>query len=288
VAGVLLPGATLSYDVVDVFTNRAFSGNPLAVVHGADALEDWQLQAIAAEFALSETAFPLPSTEADYRLRIFTPAAELPFAGQPSIGAAWVLGEAGVLPLGPVVQETAAGLHGVVIGPDVVVLAGDRPTVGARLDPGPLATALGLEESDVDTSVAAGVAGAGADYTFLPVHPDAVARATPDPAWIAAHAIGRGLVPVSFDGRVAHVRMFRATGYEDAATGAAALALGPWLVDRGLLPDGGDYDVHQGAEVGRPSTLVCVVTATGGRAQEVGVGGQVVPVATGTIRVPRR
>src|SRR5919199_5512803 len=97
----------LSYDVVDVFTDRAFAGNPLAVVHGAQELGAGQMQAIAAEFALSETAFPLPPTAAGatYRLRIFTPGRELPFAGHPSIGAAWVLAAAGLIGTADVVQE---------------------------------------------------------------------------------------------------------------------------------------------------------------------------------------
>lgn len=290
---MLLPGRTLRYDVVDVFTNRAFAGNPLAVVHGAEDLTTWQLQAISAEFTLSETAFPLrPTTPtADYRLRIFTPVTELPFAGLPSIGAAWVLAEAGELTLGPVVQETEAGEHAVFIEEYAVTLTGSTPTVGARLDAEPLAAALGLEPSDVDSSVEAGVAGAGVDFTFLPVRADAVARAVPQPG-LAVCTVGRGLVPVAYDreARAARVRMFRATGGEDPATGAAALALGPWLVDRGLLhPDGGYvYEVSQGIELGRPSTLVCTATVVGGEAVGVTVSGQVVPVATGTIRVPER
>ena len=289
---MLLPGRTLRYDVVDVFTGRAFAGNALAVVHGAEDLTTWQLQAVAAEFNLSETAFPMRPTapDADYRLRIFTPATELSFAGLPSIGAAWVLAEAGELHQGQVVQETEAGEHAVSIYGDVVTLTGSTPTVGARLAAEPLAAALGLEPSDVDSSVAAGVAGAGIDFTFLPVRADAVARAVPQPG-LAVCTVGRGLVPVAYDreGQAARVRMFRATGGEDSATGAAALALGPWLVDRELLhSDGGYvYEVSQGIELGRPSTLVCTVTAVGGEAVGVTVSGQVVPVATGTIRVPQ-
>ena len=89
----------LEYDVVDVFTDTAFAGNPLAVVQGADGLETRQLQAIAREFHLSETAFPLDAGVdevaggATYALRIFTPEAELPFAGHPSIGTAWLLAQ---------------------------------------------------------------------------------------------------------------------------------------------------------------------------------------------------
>lgn len=282
-------GCVLSYDVVDVFTDRAYAGNPLAVVHGAEELSDAQLQAIATEFGLSETAFPVPPTRggADYRLRIFTPETELPFAGLPSVGTAWVLGAAGKLGLGVRVQETAKGLHEVVVRADGADLTGDTPVVGDYLDAGPLAGALGLFLSDVDPHAEAGVAGAGMDFTFLPVRDGVVGRARPQVGF-ARHVVGRGLVPVRFDGRVAHVRMFRATGGEDAATGAAALALGAWLVDRGLLPPEGVHEVvvRQGEELGRPSTVELTVTAVGGVATHVRVGGGVVPVAQGKIRVP--
>ncbi len=102
----------LTYDVVDVFTDRAYAGNPLAVVHGGVGLSTAQMQLIAGEFNLSETVFPLPPTtpDADYRLRIFTPCLELPFAGHPSVGAAWVLAQDGLIGPGDVVQECGAGL----------------------------------------------------------------------------------------------------------------------------------------------------------------------------------
>jgi len=83
---------SLDYEVVDVFTDNAFTGNPPAVVLGADGLSTAQLQAVAREFDLSETAFPMaPPACADYEMRIFTPRIELPFAGHPSMGAPWVL-----------------------------------------------------------------------------------------------------------------------------------------------------------------------------------------------------
>ncbi|NUT94758.1 MAG: PhzF family phenazine biosynthesis protein [Saccharothrix sp.] len=281
-------GEVLSYDVVDVFTDRAFAGNPLAVVHGAEELSDAQMLALAGEFGLSETAFPLPpGPGADYRLRIFTPSTELPFAGLPSIGTAWVLGSSGRLELGVRVQETARGRHEVVVREDGATLAGATPVVGDYLDAGPLAGALGLFLSDVDPHAEAGVAGAGMDFTFLPVRADAVGRAKPQIS-LPHHVVGRGLVPVCFADGVAHVRMFRATGGEDAATGAAALALGAWLVDRGLLPPEGRHEVvvRQGEEVGRPSIVELSVTAAGGVATHVRAGGKVVPVARGKIRVP--
>ena len=125
----------LEYEVVDVFTDTAFAGNPLAVVLGAEDLETAALQAIAREFALSETAFPMaPTTGADYRLRIFTPEVELPFAGHPSIGTAWVLAQRGELAPGEVVQSCGAGELRLQVAADAgpVTLTGGTPTVGRR------------------------------------------------------------------------------------------------------------------------------------------------------------
>ncbi|CCH28219.1 PhzF family phenazine biosynthesis protein [Actinosynnema sp. NPDC047251] len=279
----------LNYDVLDVFTDRPFAGNQLAVVHNAEELSDRQMQAVAQEFGYSETAFPLPPTDpaADYRLRIFTPITELPFAGHPSIGTAWLLGSTGGLPHGPATQQTARGLHRVVLDAERATLTGDAPVVGDYLDAGPLAGALGLFRSDVYPHAEAGVAGAGLDFTFLPVRADAVTRAVPR-ADLAEHVVGRGLVAVSFVDGAAHVRMFRRTGGEDPATGSAALALGVWLADRGLLHGDGEHNitVRQGEELRRPSTLDCTVTTVGGVATHVAVGGRVVPVAHGQIRVP--
>ncbi len=93
----------LRYEVVDVFAERRYAGNPLAVVYGADALETAQLHALAMEFNLSETAFPVALTDedraagADYRVRIFTPGGEIPFAGHPTVGTAWSLRSSGVI-----------------------------------------------------------------------------------------------------------------------------------------------------------------------------------------------
>ena len=105
-------GMGLHFDIVDVFTDRAFAGNPLAVVHRARTLRPAQMQAIAQEFGLSETAFTMSPTtaRATYKVRIFTPTHELPFAGHPSIGAAWALAYADMIRGGDVVQECDAGL----------------------------------------------------------------------------------------------------------------------------------------------------------------------------------
>ncbi len=283
----------LRFDIVDVFTDRAYAGNPLAVVHGGDALDTAAMQAIAAEFGLSETAFPLPPTTPDaaYRLRIFTPARELPFAGHPSVGASWVLARDGVIRHGEVVQECGAGLLPVEVDEDGARVTGGPPSVGPDLDAGLLATAVGLDpDDDVDGAAAPGVTGAGVDYAFLLVRPDAVARAVCDAG--AVRAVSAGLTglavcAVDADAREVHLRMFAPdTGVdEDPATGSAAVALGVFLADRGLVaPDGPhEFVVRQGAEVGRPSTLHAWVRVEAGAAVATRVGGGVRAVARGEL-----
>ncbi|HEY0639964.1 MAG TPA: PhzF family phenazine biosynthesis protein [Pseudonocardiaceae bacterium] len=288
------PANTLAYDVVDVFTDRAFAGNPLAVVHGADALDTARLQALAREFNLSETVFPLAPTAdgADYRLRIFTPNRELAFAGHPSVGAAWVLARAGAIAHGRVVQECGAGLLPVEVDADGARLNGGPPSITGDLDPEPLLAAAGLTPADADPRAAAGMVGAGADFAVLAVIADAVGRATPDLGAIRTLEVRQGLTLVAFDPgrRTAHVRMFapRLGVNEDPATGSAAVALGVYLVWRGLLPGDGEsaYTISQGAEIGRPSTLECTVTASGGAATATTVRGSVAPVASGHVAIP--
>jgi trans-2,3-dihydro-3-hydroxyanthranilate isomerase len=294
---------TLRFDVVDVFTDRPFAGNPLAVVHGADGLRTEQLQAMAREFNLSETAYPLPSTVdgADYRVRIFTPAAELAFAGHPSVGTAWVLARDGAISRGEVVQECGAGLMSLLVDADGARLTGGEPTIRGDLDAAPILAAVGLELSDVDARAPAGMVGAGADFIFLAVGEDAVARAVPEMAAVRALQPRQGLAVLSFDAAAAaaepaagdaavHLRMFSpGLGVaEDPATGSAAVALGVFLVWRGLLPGDGEsrYVISQGAEIGRPSTLDCTAVASGGRAVRTTVRGGVVPVSSGRIAVP--
>ncbi|WP_232660444.1 PhzF family phenazine biosynthesis protein [Pseudonocardia sp. TRM90224] len=282
----------LRFDVLDVFTDRPYSGNPLAVVHGANDLTTAQMQAIAAEFALSETAFPLPPTVAgaDYRLRIFTPLRELPYAGHPSVGAAWLLARDGLIGPGDVVQECGAGLLRVRVDAVGALVDGGPPTVGPDLDGVELAAAVGLKPEDVDPDVPAGVAGAGVSFAFLPVRPDAVARAELDAAAVIAATPGlTGLAVVAFDREAwkAHLRMFGpAVGVpEDPATGSAAVALGVFLAARGLLGAEGQsgFLVEQGIEMGRPSELGVLVQSESGRAVGTSVRGSVVAVSRGEL-----
>jgi trans-2,3-dihydro-3-hydroxyanthranilate isomerase len=289
---VAAPGE-LEYEVVDVFAPRAFAGNPLAVVFDADGLSTEQCQAIANEFHLSETSFLSAPTDprADYRVRIFTPYAELPFAGHPSVGAASVLVRAGRLPAGRLRQECGAGVLDVVVDGDGATLSGGRPTLEDGPDPAALAEALGLSAAD-PVGPPAHVAGCGLPFAFLAVRPEVVDDAAPVPALLGGHGVGEGVSVLSWDGATAtaRARVFAAdlAWGEDPATGSAALGTGVWLVATGLLaPEGtSSYVVHQGEAMGRPSVLSCTVTASGGRAVSATVRGAVVPVARGRTRVP--
>ncbi len=282
--------STLSYEIVDVFTDRPFAGNPLAVVFGADGLARDQMQALAREFHLSETVFVLPPTVegATYRARIFTPEEELPFAGHPSVGVAVTQMRRGLFRPGVVLQECGAGVLPIdVDGDGRATVTGGVPSIGPELDPAPLLTAVGLVESDY-AGPAPRMAGCGLDFPFLSVRPQAVAR-----AHLGAPVPGVGDVCVfAFDPseRRSHARVFvPGKGVpEDPATGSAALGFGVWLVASGLLPGDGEssYVVRQGAELHRPSTLECEVSAVDGHAVRVTVTGSVVHIALGEITVP--
>jgi trans-2,3-dihydro-3-hydroxyanthranilate isomerase len=292
----------LAYEIVDVFTDRPFTGNPLAVVFDADELSGDQMQALAREFNLSETVFVLPCTDSGaagggtYRARIFTPDAELPFAGHPSVGAAVTVARRGLFGAsdtggGVVVQECGAGLLpiGLLDGAHAQ-LTGGTPAVSDPIDPGPLLDSVGLGTADL-AGHDARTAGCGLEFAYLSVRADAVGRAA-----VHADAARRhGVRDVSVfhwdsDSSTAHTRVFvPGLGVpEDPATGSAALGFGVWLVANGLTPADGDfhYTVHQGAELHRPSTLTCTVSAQHAVAVRATVTGGVVPIARGEIVVP--
>ncbi|WFE59738.1 PhzF family phenazine biosynthesis protein [Micromonospora sp. WMMD712] len=284
--------STLAYEIVDVFTDRPFAGNPLAVVFGAEGLATEQMQALALEFNLSETVFVLPPTQVGttYRARIFTPTDELPFAGHPSVGAAVTASRRGLFGVGQVTQECGVGVLPIEVTAYGATLTGGVPTLGPELDLEPLLEMVGLTAAD-HAGPPPRVAGCGLEFPYLPVWPDAVARARVDP--VAAERYGLEHVSVfswDADAQTAHARVFvPGRGVpEDPATGSAALGLGVWLVASGLLPGEGRsaYTVRQGAELRRPSVLACTVTAAGGAAVGATVRGDVMPVARGEIAVP--
>lgn len=291
----MLGQSVLDYWVVDVFADSAFAGNPLAVVLDADELSTEQMQAMALEFNLSETTFPVrTSTDgADYRLRIFTPTNELPFAGHPSVGTAWLMHATGRVGAGRVVQECGAGLLPLEVDVDGAMLTGGQPTVGESIDPAALLAATGLDAGDF-AGAEPRWAGTGLNWAFLHVTDEAVARARPDLARLTALSESgpdrAGVSVLSWKDGQAHARVF-AGGLgvaEDPATGSAALGLGAWLVAVGLVATDGEsaYQIVQGLEMGRPSRLTCSVVAAGGQAVECRVSGSVVSVAHGQMAVP--
>jgi trans-2,3-dihydro-3-hydroxyanthranilate isomerase len=291
-------GVTLPFWVVDVFTDAAFAGNPLAVIGGGEDLSTQQCQALARQFNLSETTFPIRSgqAEADYRLRIFTPASELPFAGHPSVGTAWLLSGLGVISGTRVVQECGAGLIPLDLdGSGAVRLHSGPLEVSAPIDAEPLLAAVGLTTGDL-AGPPPRLASAGLPFAYLMVRPGAIERARPDHTRLTAlpaGATGVSVFEVSGDPAKelsVRARVLAADVGEDPATGSAALGLAPFLAASDLVPAEGEtrYVIRQGEQIGRPSRLECEVTVQAGAAVRASVRGRSVLVSTGRITVPSR
>jgi trans-2,3-dihydro-3-hydroxyanthranilate isomerase len=295
-----LDGTRLAYHVVDVFTHQPYAGNPLAVVLDADDLTGEQMQTLAAEFHLSETAFPLApdagerAAGADYRLRIFTPDLEIPFAGHPSIGTAWLLRRLGRVSGGTVRQQCGAGLLPLTMTDGGVTLTGGEPVLTEAIDPTPALAAVGLTAGDLAGPPPRN-ASTGLGYTVLPVKPDALPRCAPNLDLLRrdfSHPnFATGVYVVAWEGEPRQVaaRMFAGDigSVEDAATGSAALALGVYLGGIGLLGGGtSTFDIAQGVAMGRPSRLRVTCEVLSGVVTAARVTGSVVHVAAGTVLVP--
>lgn len=298
-------GRSLAYDVVDVFTDRPFAGNQLAVVHGAEDLTAAQCRSLAQEFAYSETTFPVPTGSDTYSTRIFTPGGEIPFAGHPTLGTAWVLRAAGRLRGPRAVQRCGAGdIEVRFTDADLVELAAaPRDLLGPLEDAWVASLLEDVGLSSHDLAGPAWIAGTGLDFVHLPVHESALGRARPSFRPLHAydaelHALGTPVDPLEGI-NLHHVagtapdlsvrsRVF-VPGLdvpEDPATGSAAAGLGVALVASGALPEGGRYTISQGVEMGRPSRLLGRVEAADGRASRCLVAGGVRRVASGRVVVP--
>lgn len=298
---------------VDVFTDRPFGGNPLAVFPDAEGLTGEEMQSLAREMNLSETTFVLPpaTVGADFKVRIFTPAAELPFAGHPVVGTHWALAHLGRVPLSePITQvrfELGVGvlpadLHVVGGRVEKVVMTQDRPTFHAILEEvSELAEGLGLDAKAItETGLPVQIVSTGVPQMMVPLRSLAEVQALGAGKLNTAvlnrvcEAVGTKCVMVfSLETERAestvHCRMFAPLlGVpEDPATGSANGALGAHLVHHHAIPltDPTTHIVsEQGAEIGRPSTLFVEVDREGGEATAVRVGGQVVLVAEGVVR----
>ena len=295
----------------DVFTDRIFGGNQLAVFPDAAGLGAGLMQAIARELNLSESVFVLPPVDPAHtrRLRIFTPGSELPFAGHPTIGAAFVLASIGDLPLGP---SGASIVFEEGVGPvPVSIRARDgRPRfcelTAARLpedgpQPPPLqeiASALSLRPEELRADeLSPRAVSCGVPYLFVPVRDTAaLGRARIDPA-VWERSLAGWWAPAIFpfvetggrDGVDFRARMF-APGVgipEDPATGSAAAAFAGYLAaKRG--PENGTlrWVLEQGVEMGRPSRLHVACDRAGGGITAVRVGGASVLVSEGHLTLP--
>lgn len=294
---------------VDVFTDQVFGGNPLAVFFDGAGLSDAEMQAIAREMNLSETVFLLPSSspECAARARIFTPARELPFAGHPTIGTAWVMAAHGLLPSGTRRTALEEGIGPVPVhfdgdpaAPSFVWMAHTEATFGSELpDRIAVAHALSLNEGDLHAAAPVQTVSTGNPFLFVPLRD----RATVDRvAFNMAEAVALMrtgslvgvyvVAPEPEEGR-AYGRMFagHTSGVpEDPATGSAAGPLGAYLLQYGLAHPNGDgrvqLVVEQGTKMGRPSFLHVHLCADGRNAREIAVGGGVVPVLEGVLRLP--
>ena len=290
--------AAYPFVTLDVFTDQRFGGNPLAVFPDAAGLDTETMQALAREFNLSETAFVLPPDDpADTaRVRIFTPQAELPFAGHPNVGTAWVLAGLGRDRDGVLRFEEQAGLVEVMVERRGGQVAGCRVAAPQPLSladapaPGDLAACAGLAPGDVS---AATVASVGTAAVFAAVPPEALERAAPDAAAFRAtaarwpgHARHFLLYLYARNGNVVRARSF-APLYgvnEDPATGSAGAALAALL----LHQDGGDtlaLDIRQGVEMGRPSQMQAGAERDADGDIRAWVGGRCVPVLRGNAQV---
>ncbi|GAB3645025.1 PhzF family phenazine biosynthesis protein [Glycomyces tarimensis] len=275
----------LAFEIVDVFTERPYAGNQLAVVYDGESLTTGQMQAIAQEFGFSETSFVLAATtdEADYRARIFTPTEELPFAGHPTVGSAIAAVAAGrVVPQGArVVQECEAGLMTVDLDGRSAKLtsAAIAIAVGGSIDAATAAAACGLEAASVIGTPQ--TTSAGYAHNFVRLADADVTAAVDTPGHLEK------IYPFSFDPETnaVHGRLFHVGVGEDPATGSAALALGVHLVDQGLISGEGThtYEIAQGAEIGRPSRMLGEVLVKGGKAVSVSVTGSAAKVAEGRL-----
>lgn len=301
----------LTYHILDVFTERAFGGNPLAVVLDADRLSAAEMQAVAREFNLSETVFVLKPTSPGHtaKVRIFTPAREIPFAGHPTLGVAALLAqlrmqvvngesdaiialeeEIGSVRVGVRLRAGAAAFAEF----DAPKLPNEPETIGEHDE---LAAAIGLIANEVSFENHKPMIVRDANvFAYVPVsNLDAMAKVRVTPAHWARCFTDRGVLGVYMYTRQCvraqasfHARLF-APDFgvpEDPATGSAAIGFARIIKDFDDLPDGSHRRmVEQGLEMGRPSLISLVLNINRNKLDGVRIGGHAVRVADGELRV---
>jgi trans-2,3-dihydro-3-hydroxyanthranilate isomerase len=299
----------LAYRIVDVFTDRMFGGNPLAVMLDGRGVSDAQMQALAKEMNLSETTFVLPPDDPanNFRVRIFTPGRELPMAGHPTIGTSFVLAREKMLPAGgdtlTIRLEEKVGVIPVRLemkdgAPEKIWMTQLPPTFGPVFsDTRAVAEMLGIEPAGIRSDLPIEVVSCGMPFLFVPIRDLATMkklRFSRELCYRALDPLGVREVfafamEVENAGSTAHSRMFAPElGVpEDPATGGASGPLGCYLVRYGLVPAKPTASIvsEQGIEMGRPSFIHIEITQEAGGITEVKVGGQTVFVGGGEIEL---
>jgi trans-2,3-dihydro-3-hydroxyanthranilate isomerase len=287
-----------AYLLYDVFTDRAFEGNPLAIFPDS-VLDDATMQRIARELNLAETVFLARGPDGiAATVRIFTPLREMPFAGHPTIGTSIALVEE--------LQWVPAGTYRFVLrerigdvpvaidtGPPRVAWLTTPPvTFEAKIERALAASLLGLDEAAVRSDLKPRIAGAGAPFLYVALaDPAAVDRAVLDEGamrktTIAGATVGIYVFAQTSEG--AYARMFAPMSgiAEDPATGGATGPLYAYLARYGKLPDGNEFVNRQGVAMGRPSTLRVRLTWDGDVLNRIEVGGSAVLVGKGHLCLP--
>ena len=278
--------ASYRFVFVDVFTDAPLAGNQLAVFTDAREMPEELLQPLAKEIGFAETVYVYPAgADAHARMRIFTPSNELPFAGHPVLGTAFVLGAP--LQLTEIRLETGAG-----VVPVVLEREGARIIFGWMQQPVPQWERFAeadelLDALGVRSTLPVELYHLGPTHVYVALeHPEEVAALAPDFARIAA-LTGAGVNCFAGSGARWKTRMFApAHGVvEDAATGSAAGPLAMHLVRHRRIGFGDEIEISQGAEIGRPSTLYARADGRDGSVDAVEVGGSAVVVARGEFRL---
>lgn len=299
----------LHYHLVDVFTDRQFGGNPLAVFTDGRGLSTETMQSLAREMNLSETTFLLPPEDPanHFKLRIFTPGKELPMAGHPTVGTSYVLarermfdwsGDGAELRLEEGVGPIRVDLEFRDGAPHMIWMTQLRPQFGHVIDDvAAVAEMLSIEPEAINTDLPIEVVSCGVPFLFVPVRDLATMRRLR----LRQEVSSRLLVPldlgevfifapeVEHAGSTVHSRMF-APDFgigEDPATGAASGPLGSYLVRHGLVPAGPIAHIvsEQGIEMGRPSFIHIRIASEGDDITGVQVGGQAVYMGQGDIEL---
>jgi len=290
---------------VDVFTERALAGNPLAVVLEADGLSDMQMQAIARETNLSETTFVLPPEKREHaaKVRIFTPYVELPFAGHPTVGTGWVLLDEGLVGSDAAAFTLEEGVGPIPVrvdrgGGEVVLWMSHPPVkfgevIEERRD---MAAALGLTSSDLVPEVPIQIASTGLAFLYVALKDAAaVDRAVSSGEALTSVLDPHDLPPVflfaAVGGNRFYSRMFgpHVGIVEDPATGSASGPLGAFAVRYGLIPRAAQVSIvsEQGTKMGRQSFIRILLAYPAGAElpSRIEVGGSVVPVMTAALSI---